>query len=81
MTSIVNVTTLARAGRMAQARAEHEYTIQAQTEPVDDVWELRDAKDIFHSLTGEKYPSENDLWLVQDAYEDAYYEKFEELKG
>lgn len=81
MSSIVNIQTLARAGRMAKARAVHEYTIQAQADPVDDVWELRDARDIFHSLTGEKYPADYDLWLVQDAYENAYYDKFEELKG
>lgn len=76
---MLSPTTIARTQRLAQARAVNEHT--RGNSAADDPWQLRNARELHESLTGEKYPNTDDLIDFMEHYETAYYAQFEDLEN
>lgn len=67
----------ARAYAKGAKRAAFERDLNMRDEPSDDVWETVSPLDVYGWVTGEKNPSDYDLDVIRDVYEDGYYETWE----
>lgn len=78
---IITVQHLNAAGELGKVRAVAEFE-DASIAPVDDLWELDDEQDVIFTVTGEKIlPGTEAGQLIIDAYENGYYDQWEDYNG
>lgn len=73
----VTVNQAERARVRGFTRASREIQAGA-TAPQDDPWQFETGRELYGAITGDKNPSDEDVWLVEDAFEDGYYGAFRE---
>lgn len=79
-TTEITVKHLEAAGELGKVRAIAEFE-DAEIIPKDDVWELDDEQDIIFLVTGEKIaPNTESGQLIIDAYENGYFEQWEDYR-
>lgn len=75
----INIFQIRRAEEAAKELAREQIE-DGQTEPLDDLLpDYVDRQDVINEATGEKIdPDSEDGWIIIDAFENAYYNEWEE---